>query len=297
MSSPWREPIVRRLAIVVLALVAFDLLTKELARRFLPVGEPVQQGAWLQLVLCLNDTGFGRWASALLADTSGKMLVVSAVGELGFAAYLLRVRDLKWSRRWTFVAGLGVFGIAAFVTTVGRDRPRGWLTLFAPVLYWVFVHGRVSELTRKILAGYGTWVGAALIGKIVLSRTADISRFTGSLTARASGCVLFLTVLWIVRRSPWRAPAVLFAAAALGNGISQALPPHAIVDFIYSAPLTRFAGHGVMNVADLYFDAAGVTVVLLVVHSAVRRLRRAPSRSAEAANSEQIDAMEDERKP
>jgi lipoprotein signal peptidase len=76
-----------------------------------------------------------------------------------------------------------------------------------------------------------------------------------------------MVVLWLTRKTVWRIPALLVTAAGLGNGLPEALPPHTIVDFIYSAPLAHYLGHCVMNVADLYWDAGLLGFIVLAVRA------------------------------
>jgi lipoprotein signal peptidase len=98
--------------------------------------------------------------------------------------------------------------------------------------------------------------------------------------ARVGGAAFFAGLWWLAPSGLWRTTTTLFAAAALGNLLGLALPPHGVVDFMYSKLINAILGQGVFNLADLYYDAALVCLVLLVGRAVLVRVR---SRERKAA--------------
>ncbi|HEY2409966.1 MAG TPA: signal peptidase II [Polyangiaceae bacterium] len=94
--------------------------------------------------------------------------------------------------------------------------------------------------------------------------------------ARVGTSFLFLSLWWLSRAGVWRTATTLFSAAALGNLLGLVLPPHEIVDFVYSRPLSTIFRQGVANVADLFYDAGVVCLAFLIVRRILLRWRGVP---------------------
>ena len=87
------------------------------------------------------------------------------------------------------------------------------------------------------------------------------------------GTVFFTSIWWVAPERRWRATFILFAATGYGNILCRLVPPHSVVDFIYSRPVSALFRHGVFNIADLYYDAAIVCLVVFALRAIFTRLR------------------------
>jgi lipoprotein signal peptidase len=280
-SAEQQQRTERRLALVLVLLVAVDLVTKALATHFLEPGVRVGNPAFVEFTLVRNSSGFGVWAAPSYGHLSGARLLALATGQLAFAAYLLGMQRLRWSWIGAVFEAYGVFVAVAWAVMNFRLPHFALWALAGVVIYRVRVKRSVPELARRVIAGYGLEVLLVIAAGPALEHAgiAGSSR-TGGALVRVATTVLSGTVLWLLRQKPWRVPFLLFTAAGLGNVLSQVLPPHAIVDFIFAAPLAEYLGHGVMNVADLYFDAGLLTLLVLVAKACGLYLRRTLARAA-----------------
>jgi hypothetical protein len=75
-----------------------------------------------------------------------------------------------------------------------------------------------------------------------------------SLLSKLGGVVFSGVLLAIAKDRFYLALWSVLMAAALGNGLSNVLPPFATIDFIYSRTLYDWLGLGVFNVADFLTD-------------------------------------------
>jgi hypothetical protein len=223
--------------------------------------------------LILNTGGMGVWATKLYAGTSGDEFFRVAMGLLALVPYLLAARRLRWNAGWTFLAGLGLFKISSWAWRLLFPAHFAGAAFLTAVIYYVFLRRVVSHTLRRALAGFGVIGAGGFVTAVVQHLGAHVPRATGLLAERGAATLLGLTVLWLVRDTRWKIPALLFCAAALGNELSLLLPPYAIVDFFYAAVLAQCLGHGVMNVADLYFDAAVASACVLAARAAFLGLR------------------------
>ncbi len=269
MQGAWRPVVV-----VLCMLVAVDLVSKAIALHFVSDGG-IPEGAAFGFTLVLNTSGLGAWASNAYAGRSGDDFLAMSAGSMALVPYLFTARRLEWNAGWTFVAGLGVFGIGALVWPALFPTHHLSATYLSVALYYFLLRRVVSDTTRRILAGYGIVVGVTLVTRVATHFAGHVPHDVGVHAARTAVTFVSLSVLWLVRRTPWRVPFVLFSAAAIGNGLSLLFPPHAIVDFFYVGVLAKVLGHGVMNVADLYWDAALASACVLAAGAAFRRLRGA----------------------
>jgi lipoprotein signal peptidase len=117
---------------------------------------------------------------------------------------------------------------------------------------------------------------ATAISRVLLDRLDALPGPLVVALSRIGGAAGFTSLWWIVAPGRWKATLMLFSAAALGNLIGLIVPPHEIIDFIYSRPLSLVFRQGVVNLADLYYDAGllclGATVLRWLASQARRRL-------------------------
>jgi lipoprotein signal peptidase len=100
------------------------------------------------------------------------------------------------------------------------------------------------------------------------------SPLAGAYIARVGVTVLVVCLRHVAPVGAWRGTATLFAAAGLGNTLSLLWPPHEVVDFIHSAPLSKLLGWGVLYLADLYFDAGMACLLLFLGRALLSGLAR-----------------------
>jgi lipoprotein signal peptidase len=163
------------------------------------------------------------------------------------------------------VAGTGSAALGVYLLFGPRLSRRGW------------------SLWRRILVGVAAYAGGRVAGAVALVSVGGVSPLAGVVLTRTGGAVLFTALWWTARRGLWRVSTTLFAAAALGNLVSLVLPPHAIVDFMYSAIIKVVFRQEIFNFADLYYDAAIICSLAVPVQWLVRRFRtRAEQRTSGA---------------
>lgn len=145
--------------------------------------------------------------------------------------------------------------------------------IFVGVALLLFPRTRWST-RRKAVTGGAIFLLGSIAGILAVPLLALLSTITLHVLARLGPVMLFVS-LWY-RASPglWKASAMLFAAAALGNLLGLAIPPHAAIDFIYSSAVSSVFRQGVANLADLYFDAAIIVLIGVATRATVRRLRQ-----------------------
>ena len=103
----------RDAAFVVIPL-GIDLVSKFVAYRFLPTGQPVQRDALFQLVLRLNPTGLGSWPQRILAGQRPQMLLTSAAAFAGLTLALVAVRRMKLPLVAKIVSCVAAAAVPAF---------------------------------------------------------------------------------------------------------------------------------------------------------------------------------------
>lgn len=171
-------------------------------------------------------------------------------------------------------SGLGTWARALVGTSSTVQRAASSLGYLALAAYLVLVRRTQWSLSRKLLAGVAL---TALSQALAAFLFEPILRLLpeGSLPAvsRVGPALFFLTLWALARPGAWRTTTTLFAAAALGNWIGLLVPPHEVIDFIYSRPFSAIFRCGIVNVADIYFNAALVCLVALTVRWVLQRLR------------------------
>lgn len=215
-----------RAAALLVALVAFDALTKVTALLVLPTREPVHDGALFQLVLRVNKTGVGSFGRLLLHGRQIQTMLPASFAYIALSTAMVVVRRREL-RSWLEVAVCA--GVFFAVFAVGQ-------ALLPHLLHWP--------------------AGVAL------------------LLMRLSLASLWITV-WALVSSRWfKLGLLFFAASATGNLLSLLLPPSAVVDFVYSAPVSHVFGLGVFNVADALFLLGEMLLVLAALRWFVLRMIR-----------------------
>ena len=134
----------------------------------------------------------------------------------------------------------------------------------------VFIVRRLRPVRRPVLTCAVAFVIPLFLGRLLLPHgVVGLSRFASVTLVHASAAVFLCTSWWVSTTKPWRLAFLFLAAAALGNLLSLALPPFAVVDFLYSSRVHSTVGYGVFNLADMYY-LVGLAIPLAF---AVRWLR------------------------
>jgi len=78
----------------------------------------------------------------------------------------------------------------------------------------------------------------------------------------------------LVALFPWRFQSNGYTVCGHSTGelALPCIPPHLIVDFLYSKLIALAFRQGVVNIADLYFDAAIVCLTFMVGRSLITRV-------------------------
>ena len=118
----------------------------------------------------------------------------------------------------------------------------------------IFVVRRLRPVRRPILTCAVAFFIPLLLGCLLLPHgVVGLSRFTSVTFVHFAGTVFLATSWWVSTTRPWRLAFLFLAAAGVGNLLSLALPPFAVVDFLYSSVVRSIVGYGVFNVADVYY--------------------------------------------
>jgi hypothetical protein len=195
------------------------------------------------------------------------------------AAYRLLPHDGVVNTRSFFQLGLVLNNSGEGTWSQKLVHDRAVATLPATAASYAILALALILVPRLDIRRWRFWIYACayalpfLLGHAILRyHPLPLSRLHTMLIVRASGAGL-LCACWSVSTSwKWRTTFLLAGAAALGNLLSLALPPFAIVDFIYSKPIRVLAGYGIFNVADVYVLAAVVLAAVFLAHAAAKRL-------------------------
>jgi lipoprotein signal peptidase len=124
---------------------------------------------------------------------------------------------------------------------------------------------------RKLRAAGGAWIIGFVLALLFADSIASWSAWTKMFVLGCGRSVFFVGLWRLVTSGPWKRALTALTAAALGNFLSSVYPPFEIVDFIYSAPVSRLLGVGVMNLADYYYDAGLLLLILALADVVWRR--------------------------
>lgn len=187
----------------------------------------------------------------------------SGLGSLGKAAFPGGAGVILWQAAFAMAA------VAATLILVRRTR-RGTLFVILACLAATFAGSQVAH-----------WLAAPL---------GQLGAASAVVAMRAAQAVFWVTSWSLARSRWWRLGFLLMAAAAMGNLLSHFYPPFAVVDFLYSAPISRVAGFGVFNLADLVWLAA-IPVLLFAAARTIYNL--ATDRSAYGPIDDEVDDESD----
>jgi lipoprotein signal peptidase len=213
----------------------------------------------------------GRWILAALLgfDFFTKLLALTllpasqAVDPNALFQVVLRTNSL----------GIGTWGQALSAYSGLADRAAGGLGMAAVgVLLVVMRRSGVSRL-RKVLAVLGCYFTVSIVAGVWLRSIETIPMPLGVGLMRLGGATLFVSIWWLTPPGWWRHATALLAASAIGNFASVVVPPHEIVDFLYSRLVARSLGWGVFNAADVYYLAGGLVLAMATIRALAQRTR------------------------
>lgn len=171
--------------------------------------------------------------------------------------------------------GLGTWARA--LDSPERDRIVGSLGFLLVSLSLFYFQRKAWSVSRRVVCGLFAFLLGYVIGKLVIPPLGQLPTPLFIALARTGPASFFVCLWWLSSPGASRVTATLFAATALGNLLCLAIPPHLIVDFLYSKLIALAFRQGVVNIADLYFDAAIVCLAFMVGRSLIRRLTRRSS--------------------
>lgn len=177
-------------------------------------------------------------------------------------------------------AGPGVWATEILAKRSGAALFSSAMGYAGAALYLFAIRHTTWSVLRKVLLGFAMFYASAALCAVVQHFVGHASRTTGELAAKFGTTAFAVCAWWLAQRTLLRVVTTLFAAAGLGNSLCLIAPPHAVVDFIYSRLLTRYARHGVMNLADLYFDAGLLGLIALTLRAMPSTIRRGVGRGA-----------------
>lgn len=171
-------------------------------------------------------------------------------------------------------SGLGTWARAVAGGSSVAQRAAGSIAWLALTIYLVATRRTDWALRLKALVGCAIFA-AVLAGASLARPLFELIPYSILAAMGRLGPAVFMTYLWsVIRPGLWRTAATLFAAAALGNLLGLLVHPDGVVDFIYSRFITAVFRQGISNVADLYYDAAVVCLVVAGVRTIAVRARQ-----------------------
>jgi hypothetical protein len=207
------------------------------------------------------------------------LVAIDLIAKIAAFAFLPEAAPIDREASFQLVLSVNTSGLGTKARELMRDDTvHGFaatsMAFLALGLALVAVRGRPWGTWRKIsfcAGAFGLWVviGALLEPQFArLPDAASLAIIRGALT-------LFTLAVWVVvPRGLWKLALTLAAAGAVGNLLSSVYPPFHVVDFMYSALANRVLGLGVFNFADLCIEAGRVCLVIALLDSIVRWLRR-----------------------
>jgi hypothetical protein len=180
-----------------------------------------------------------------------------------------------------FVLNLNKAGLGTWIATAATKAQATQLALagFSAATLGLYLLAerhlarRGWSVWRRVLMGVGAFLIGRIVGALAVVSIGGVSLIVGVILTRLGGAALFMALWWRAREGMLQVSMTLFAAGALGNLLSLVLPPHAVVDFMYSAIIKALFRQEILNLADLYYDAAVLCLVAWFVRYLVNRLR------------------------
>jgi hypothetical protein len=215
---------------------------------------------------------YGALAALLGADLATKALafrllpVESVVDERATVQLVLR----------TNATGVGSWAQAAYPDMTAVDRVAASFGVMAICAVLVAARRARRSKTATVLLCIFSYFATVLVCDLVLRAAGPLPSPLSTGLSRIGGVVLVLYLRSLTRSGVWRVATTLLAAAALGNFAGVLLPPHAVVDFVFSEPIFSLLGIGVFNLADVYYLVALPLLGFALLRAIVRRLRRQP---------------------
>lgn len=176
-------------------------------------------------------------------------------------------------------SGLGTWALAANPDAASPDRLAASLGYLALAIGLQLLRRAKWSRWSKTLAAFTVFGAAYALGLHLTPQLGSIPSPVFVALSRLGPAALFASLWWLAAPGLWRTTTTLFTAAALGNLLSLVLPPHEVIDFIYSKPLSTVFRQGVVNIADLYFDAGILCLLLLLGRTYLARLRVGSTRA------------------
>jgi lipoprotein signal peptidase len=211
----------------------------------------------------------GRWTLAALLgfDLITKLLALTllptsqSVEPDALVQVVLRTNSL----------GIGTWGQALSAASGLADRAAAGLGMAAVGI--VLISTRGSSRIRRILAVLGSYFAVSILAGLWLRSIETFPMPVGVGLMRLGGATLFTSIWWLTPPGWWRLAFALLAASAIGNFAGVLLPPHEIVDFLYSRLVATCLGWGVFNAADVYYLVGCLVLAMAIIRALVRRIR------------------------
>jgi hypothetical protein len=169
--------------------------------------------------------------------------------------------------------GIGTWGQALSGDSGLADRAAAGLGMAAVGVLLVSTRKSNWSRLRSVLAVVGCFVTISILAGLWLRSIETVPMPVGVGLMRLGGAVLLASIWWLTPPGWWRLATALLAASATGNLASVVLPPHEVVDFLYSRLVAKSLGWGVFNVADVYYLVGTVVLVMALIRSLAQRIR------------------------
>jgi lipoprotein signal peptidase len=232
-----------------------------------------------------RETSVTNWTAAVSSVSRRMVLVLGCLVGIDLLTKVIALRSLRSdielnpSASLQFVlrineSGMGTWARAVSGGSSPAQRAGGGVFWFMFTMYLVAIRRTGWALRLKVLVGCAAF--AAALACMLLARSAFASVPGPIVVAIARmGPAAFMTYLWsIAPPGLWQTTATLLLAAALGNLLGLFVYPGGVVDFVYSRFLAAALRQGVANIADLYYDAGLVCLVVAGVRAIAIRLRQ-----------------------
>jgi hypothetical protein len=213
----------------------------------------------------------GRWTLAVLLgfDLLTKLLAFMllppsrSVDTDALVQLVLRTNSL----------GLGTWGQALSGDSSLADRAAAGLGMAAVGVLLVWARRAAWSRIKTILVVVGCYLAVSILAGLWLRLVESMPMPLGVGLMRSGAATLFGSIWWLTQPGWWRVATAFLAASAIGNLASVVLPPHEIVDFVYSRLVARSLGWGVFNVADVYYLVGMVVLVIAFMRALALRTR------------------------
>lgn len=195
--------------------------------------------------------------------------------------------------------GVGSWGQSLYSGASALVYWRGAFAALAVAATLVAVRQTRRGALFVVFACFGASVAGSFGADLLSAPLGELSDSIAVTCMRGTQAAFWITAWSLTKSRPWKLGFLLVSASAVGNFLSRLYPPFSVVDYLYSAPLSRVTHMGVINLADAMFLLA----LPILTFSAVRslwghaQLRHSRNNSDENSSASDGEPVDDSAKP